>query len=155
MAQGFHEDSCSMTAQTKGASSFCAAAALRASATSSGGAVKGVFLVTRRTRCRPRQVRRAGECHGGSAAAMAGEIHKMHEGRFGHANSLLVGDLAKRGVDVRQMSDREIAHEGVNNLVIAHAAVQPAEKERELHEAGNRRGEKAVPMERHGRLGSD
>src|SRR5579885_2007918 len=101
MAQGFHEDSCSMTAQTKGASSFCAAAALRASATSSGGAVKGIFLVTRRTRCRPRQVRRAGECHGGSAAA------------------------------------------------------QPAEKERELHEAGNRRGEKAVPMERHGRLGSD
>lgn len=42
MAQVFHEDSCSTTAQTSAESSDCAAAALRAKATSWDGA--GIFL---------------------------------------------------------------------------------------------------------------
>jgi len=43
-----------------------------------------------------------------------------------------------------------VANESADNFVIAHAAMQPAEKEHELHASGNDGGQDGVPMGGHG-----
>lgn len=52
-------------------------------------------------------------------------------------NSHFVGDVAQRVIKMRQMTARKIAHERALNFVIAHAAMQPSKKQRELHERWN------------------
>jgi hypothetical protein len=58
-------------------------------------------------------------------------------------NSLLGADGLQRCVDVRQMIQRDVADAGVDDLVGAHAAVQPAEEQDELDGHGQERGEPA------------
>src|SRR6266850_4141822 len=40
----------------------------------------------------------------------------------------------------------DVADEGTDDFVVTHAAMQPAEKQHELHASGNDRGQDAVPM---------
>src|SRR5882724_1696370 len=40
----------------------------------------------------------------------------------------------------------DVADEGADDFVVTHAAMQPAEKQHELHAGGNDRGQDAVPM---------
>jgi hypothetical protein len=82
---------------------------------------------------------------------MAVEIEETHEGRFVQFNSLRGGDFLQRVVNVRQVIRRHVAHEGARNFVIAHAAVQPVQKEDELRHDRDERGQNAVPMCGHGR----
>jgi hypothetical protein len=51
---------------------------------------------------------------------------------------------------MRQVNGGDVAHERANDLVIAHAAVQPAEKKHELYTGGNDGGQNGVPMDGHG-----
>lgn len=71
------------------------------------------------------------------AAIFSIEVEELDQGRLTEVNSLLLGDLAQRGVDVRQMVERDVADERAIDFVVAHAPVQPAEEQRELHEDGN------------------
>jgi hypothetical protein len=58
--------------------------------------------------------------------------------RIGKMNSHFVGDVAQCIVEMRQMTAGEIADERALNFVVANAAMQPAQKKRELHERGNK-----------------
>lgn len=59
---------------------------------------------------------------------MAVQIDEAEEGRIFEGNSLLCRDLAQRGINVRQMIRGDVADEGANDFVIAHAAMEPAEE---------------------------
>jgi hypothetical protein len=43
----------------------------------------------------------------------------------------------------------DIAHKRAHDFVVAHAAVQPTQKQDELHAAGSESGQHSVPMKRH------
>ncbi len=81
-----------------------------------------------------------------AAMAMAVQVHEAHQGRYVQGDSLLGGDFVQRVVDMRQVTCRDVSDESAHNFVIAHAAVQPAEKQDELHADGKDRGEYAVPV---------
>jgi hypothetical protein len=89
------------------------------------------------------------------------QVHEVNERRFIEFNSLPLGDFVQGVVDVREMIRRNVADEGVRDFVVAHAAMQPAEKHSELHGAGNDRGQNGKPGCGHGipigvrRLASD
>jgi hypothetical protein len=78
----------------------------------------------------------------GGVAAVA-EIDEMDDGEFVERNSLLGADGLQRIVDVRQVVERDVADTGVDDFVFAHAAMEPAEEERELHGDWQQRGEQA------------
>src|SRR5260370_34576317 len=78
-----------------------------------------------------------------SALAAGVEIDELDERRFVELNSLLGGDFLQRVVDVRQMIGGDVAHEGAGDFVVAHAAVQPAQEDDELHRDRNKRCEPA------------
>jgi hypothetical protein len=56
------------------------------------------------------------------------ELYETHHGRLGRINSLLARNGMQRGVDVREMICGDVAHERSHNLIVAHAAVQPAKE---------------------------
>jgi hypothetical protein len=64
-------------------------------------------------------------------------VDELDQGRFVEVNSLLRGDFLQRVVDVRQVIGGDVAHEGAGDFVVAHAAVQPAQEDDELHRDGN------------------
>jgi hypothetical protein len=72
---------------------------------------------------------------------VAAEIDEVDDGEFVERNSLLGADGLQRGVDVRQMSERDVADAGVDDFVFAHAAMEPAEEEGELDGDRQERGE--------------
>src|SRR5579885_2930993 len=78
------------------------------------------------------------------------QFDEADEGRLFEGDSLLFGDLAERGINVRQVICGDVADEGAREFVVAHAAVQPAEKERELHEARSGSRDQTEPMKWHG-----
>jgi len=80
------------------------------------------------------------------------EVDESHQGRFVEGNSLLRGDFVERVVNVRQVIGGDIADEGARDFVISHAAMQPAQKQNELHSDGKGRREQAEPMSEHGIL---
>src|SRR5277367_6747293 len=63
-----------------------------------------------------------------------------------HGNSLLLADGLQSAVNVRDVDEREVADEGAIDFVVAHAAVQPAQEQYELHSRGCHGGEHADPM---------
>jgi hypothetical protein len=65
------------------------------------------------------------------------QIHETHHGSFGEVNSLPLADFVQGGVDTWQMDGGDVADESADDFVIAHAAMQPAEKEHELYAGGN------------------
>src|ERR1700749_4694113 len=67
----------------------------------------------------------------------------MDDGELVERNSLLGADGLQRGVDVRQVSECDVADAGVDNFVFAHAAMKPAKEECELHDDRQERGEEA------------
>jgi len=85
--------------------------------------------------------------------AVAVEINEADEGSFVERNSLPRGDFVKRIVDVRQMIRGDVANEGARDFVVAHAAMQPAEKDDELHADGKGRGGQSVPVCGHELIG--
>src|SRR6266849_4426566 len=90
-----------------------------------------------------------------SALAAGVEIDELDERRFVELNSLPCGDFLQRGVDVRQMMGSDVAHEGARDFVVAHATMQPAQEDYELHRDGNKccepagRGGRAQTVDRH------
>jgi hypothetical protein len=62
------------------------------------------------------------------AAAVAVEVNEADERRFVERNSLPRGDFVKRVVNVRQVIGGDVANEGARDFIVAHAAMQPAEK---------------------------
>jgi len=74
-------------------------------------------------------------------AVGAVEIDEADGGRGMHGNSLLLADGLQSAVNVRDVDEREVADEGAIDFVVAHAAVQPAEKQDELHAGGGCGGE--------------
>ena len=60
------------------------------------------------------------------------EIDEVDDREFVERNSLLGADGLQGVVDVRQVVERDIADAGVDDFVFAHAAMEPAEEEREL-----------------------
>jgi hypothetical protein len=74
---------------------------------------------------------------------VAAEVDEMDDGEFVERDSLLGADGLQRGVDVRQVSERDVADAGVNDFVFAHAAMEPAEEESELDDHREERGEEA------------
>ena len=64
--------------------------------------------------------------------AAGAEIDEVDDGEFVERNSLLGADGLQGVVDVRQVVERDVADAGVDDFVFAHAAMEPAEEEREL-----------------------
>ena len=78
---------------------------------------------------------RAAPLHGLSPllrVAPGAEVDEMDDREFVERNSLLGTDGLERVVDVRQMIQRDVSDAGVDDFVFAHAAMEPAEEEREL-----------------------
>ena len=69
-----------------------------------------------------------------SRVAAGAEIDEVDDREFVERNSLLGADGLQRIVDVRQVVEGDVADAGVDDFVFAHAAMQPAEEERELYE---------------------
>jgi hypothetical protein len=67
----------------------------------------------------------------------AAEIDETNRRRIIRGNSLLLADIPQRGVDVREMRERKVANKGAIDFVVAHAAMQPAQKHYELHAGGS------------------
>ena len=65
---------------------------------------------------------------------IAAEVDEMDDGEFVERDSLLGADGLQRGVDVRQVSECDVADAGVDDFVFAHAAMEPAEEESELND---------------------
>src|SRR5580698_2924379 len=65
---------------------------------------------------------------------MATEVDEVDDGEFVERNSLLGADGLQRVVDVRQVVECDVADASVDDFVFAHAAMEPAEEERELDE---------------------
>ncbi len=86
------------------------------------------------------------------AAVPSIEIEELHERGLFERNSLLRGDGAQGGIDVRQMIQGDVAHKRASDLIVAHAPVQPAEEERELNEDRGKRDRKIRPGETHKRF---
>src|SRR6266852_8494027 len=78
-----------------------------------------------------------------AAATRMIEIDELDHRGFVERNSLLRGDFLQRVVDVRQMIGGDVAHEGAGDFVVAHAAMQPAQEDDELHRDRNKRCEPA------------
>src|SRR6267378_5758017 len=85
--------------------------------------------------------RRTADCTLALAAGV--EVDELDQRRVVELNSLLHGDFLQRVVDVWQMVGGNVAHEGAGDFIVAHAAMQPAQEDDELHEDGNERGEPA------------
>jgi hypothetical protein len=81
--------------------------------------------------------------------AVTVQVDEADEGRFVEGNSLPGGDFVQRVVNVRQMICGNVADESAHDFVIAHAAMQPAEKQNELHSDGNDGGQNANPIGGH------
>ena len=64
------------------------------------------------------------------------KIHEVDVRRKVEKNSLLGGDFVQRFIDVRQMMVRDVAYELPVDFVIAHAAMQPAQKHDQLNAGG-------------------
>jgi len=77
------------------------------------------------------------------------EFDEAHQGRFLRINSLLACDGVQRSIDVRQMIRRDVAHKCADDFVVAHAPVQPAQKQNELHSDRNKRGQDGGPVDGH------
>src|SRR5690348_9053088 len=86
-----------------------------------------------------------------AVAARMVEVDELDEGSFVQFDSLLGGDFLQRAVDVGEMVGGDVADEGAGDFVVAHAAVQPAEKENELDGDGRRGGEPGEVVHEHGR----
>jgi len=69
--------------------------------------------------------------------AVCVEIDEADQGWFGWFNSLLARNGVQRGVDMRQMVRGDVVDESAHDFVVAHAAVQPAKEEDELHGDGD------------------
>src|SRR5271156_136763 len=67
------------------------------------------------------------------------EIHPADRRSRSVLNSLLVADSRKQVVDVRQMAGGHIFDEDAHDFVVAHAPVNPAQEQDELHEGGDRK----------------
>lgn len=80
------------------------------------------------------------------AMAVTVEVDEADQGRFVESNSLPGGDFVQRVVNVRQMIGGHVADEGTRDFVIAHAAMEPAQEQNELHSDGKRRCENAEPV---------
>ena len=65
------------------------------------------------------------------------QVDELDHGRFVERNSLLRGDFLQRGVDVRQMIGGDVVYEGAVDFFVAHAAMEPAQEDDELHEDWN------------------
>ena len=63
---------------------------------------------------------------------VAAEVDEVDDGEFVERDSLLGADGLQRIVDVRQVVESDVADAGVDDFVFAHAAMKPAEEEREL-----------------------
>src|SRR5882757_8640576 len=85
--------------------------------------------------------RRTADCALSFVAAV--EVDELDQRRVVEINSLLRGDFLQRVVNVRQMIGGDVAHEGAGDFFVAHAAMQPAQEDDELHDDGNERGEPA------------
>ncbi|PYU11272.1 MAG: hypothetical protein DMG37_17455 [Acidobacteria bacterium] len=83
------------------------------------------------------------------AMAVAVQIDEADQGRLVESNSLPRGDFVQRVVNVRQMVRGNVADESADDFVIAHTAMQPAEKQYELRDDGKDCSENAVPVCRH------
>jgi hypothetical protein len=65
------------------------------------------------------------------------EFDKPHQRRLMRLNSLLARDGVQCGIDAREMVCGKVAHKRAYDFVVAHAAVQPAQEENELHAGEN------------------
>jgi hypothetical protein len=68
-------------------------------------------------------------------AVLAVEFHEVDVGRFFQLQSQVAGDLSQRVIQVRKVVDGHIADKRAANFIIARAAMQPSEENRELDEA--------------------
>jgi len=64
------------------------------------------------------------------------EVNEAHRRRGIEDNSLLLGDGAKRVVNVWQMIRRDVMDESSIYFIVANAAMQPTQKHDELHADG-------------------
>jgi len=62
-----------------------------------------------------------------------GEVAEAHRGSFLQVSSLPTTDFSQCRVNVRQVRYRQVPHERARNLIRAHAPVQPAQEQNELH----------------------
>src|SRR5580698_7007032 len=60
------------------------------------------------------------------------QLEKLDRRRLLELDAELAGDFAKGVVEVREVVDGHVANEGAANFVVARAAVQPAQEEKEL-----------------------
>lgn len=55
------------------------------------------------------------------------------------SDAVCAGNQTQRRINVREMVGGNVAEKGAMDFVVEHAAVQPAKKQRELHENGRKR----------------
>ena len=66
------------------------------------------------------------------AAILVVQFHELDRGRLVQFHAEARGELPERVIDVRQMIDRHVAHEGAVDFVVSRATMQPAQKNSEL-----------------------
>src|SRR5271165_6938546 len=86
----------------------------------------------------------------GRAAVAVAKIDEADYRRGIDGDSLLLGDALQSAVDVREVVEGYVADEGAVDFVIAHAAVQPAQEEDELHAGGGDGGQGGEEVRGHG-----
>jgi hypothetical protein len=67
-----------------------------------------------------------------SLAIGAVEFEEMDGRRFLELDSEVTGDLAQAVIEMRKVIDSHVANEGAADFVVARAAVQPAQEEKQL-----------------------
>jgi hypothetical protein len=77
------------------------------------------------------------------------EFDETHERRFGRLNSLLARNGMQGRINVRKMICGDVADERTRHLVVAHAAMQPAQEQDELQTDGNEGGYERGPVNGH------
>jgi hypothetical protein len=82
-------------------------------------------------------------------ATVSLEFDEAHERRFMRLNSLLPSNGVQSRINVREMVCGDVTHKRAHNFVVAHAAVQPAQEEHELHADGNEGGQNGGPVDGH------
>jgi hypothetical protein len=64
------------------------------------------------------------------------EFQELHAWGLLNLQAQVSGDLAQRVMEMWEMIQGHVAHEGAAHFIVSHAAVQPAEEDEELEAGG-------------------
>jgi hypothetical protein len=88
---------------------------------------------------------------GSVAVPLSVELDETHHGWLGRVNPLLPRNGVQSGINVWKVICGDVADKRAYNLIVAHAAVQPAQEKDELHADGNERSQDCGPVDGHER----